>query len=85
MRKESNQFLKWAFVEAANVIVRVRHHPGWRNKHVVLVYERTAQRRGHAVAVGAMARHLCEAAYWMLIKGETYQEPHSMKDLPKQG
>lgn len=85
MRKESNQSLKWAFVEAANVIVRVRHHPGWRNKHVVRLYEATAQRRGHAVAVGAMARHLCEAAYWMLTKGETYREPHSKKDLPKQG
>jgi transposase len=85
MRKESHQSLKWAFVEAANVIVRTRFHPNWRHKHVVHLYERTAQRKGHAIAVGAVARHLCEAAYWMLRKGETYQEPHSKKNLPKQG
>jgi transposase len=85
MRKQSQQSLKWAYVEAANVIVRVRHHPNWRHKHAVRLYEATAQRRGHAVAVGAVARHLCEASYWMLKKGEEYREPHSQKDLPKQG
>lgn len=85
MRKESNQFLKWAFIEAANVIMRVRFHPNWRNRHVVRLYERMAQRRGHYVAVGAMARHLAEASYWVLNKGETYREPNSKKDLPKQG
>jgi len=85
MRKESNQFLKWAFVEAANVIVRCHHYPGWKSKHVVRLYERTAQRRGHAIAIGAVARHLAEATYWVLTKEETYHEPNSKKDLPKQG
>ena len=85
MRKDSNQYLKWAFVEAANVIVRCRHFPSWQNKHGVRLYERTARRKGHAIAVGAVARHLAEAAYWVLSKGETYHEPHSKKGLPKQG
>jgi transposase len=85
MRKECNQYLKWAFVEAANVIVRCRNYPSWRTKHVVRLYERTARRKGHAIAVGAVARHLAEAAYWVLTKGETYHEPHSKKDLPNQG
>lgn len=85
MRKESNQYLKWAFVEAANVIVRCRNSPSWRNKHVVRLYERTARRRGHAIAVGAVARHLAEATYWVLTKGEAYHEPHSKKPPIKQG
>ncbi len=85
MRKESNQYLKWALIEAANVIVRCRNIPAWKNKHVVRLYERTAQRKGHAIAVGAVARHLAEAVYWVLTKGEMYHEPSQKKDLPKQG
>jgi transposase len=34
MRKQSNNYLKWAFIEASNVVVRQRNHPNWRNKHV---------------------------------------------------
>jgi transposase len=85
MRKESNQYLKWAFVEAANVIVRCRRFPNWKHKHVVRLYERIARRKGHAIAVGAVARHLAEAAFWVLTKGEPYHEPHSKMGLPKQG
>jgi transposase len=75
MIKQSNRYLKWAFIEAANVIVRLRHYPGWRNKHVVDLYERIHRRKGHAVAVGAVARYLAEATYWVLKKGEPYREP----------
>ena len=62
-------------IEAANVIVRQRHHPAWQSKHVVQIYERTRQRKGHSVAVGAVARYLAEAAYWVLKKDEPYREP----------
>lgn len=82
LRKEANHYLKWAFIEAANVIVANRNRPAWRNKHVVRLYERLRQRKGHAVAVGAVARHLAEAAYWMLKKNQPYREPTSA--LPKQ-
>jgi len=75
MIKQANNYLKWAFIEAANVVVRQRHHPNWRNKYVVLLYERTRQRKGHAVAVGATARYLAEATFWVLKKGEPYREP----------
>jgi transposase len=75
LRKQSNQYLKWAFIEAANVIVRQRRHPNWRTKHVTILYERIRQRKGHSVAVGAVARHLSEAAYWMLRKQEPYKDP----------
>ena len=75
LRHASNHYLKWAFIEAANVIVANRHRPTWQNKHVVLLYERIRQRKGHATAVGAVARHLAEAAYWMLRKNEPYRPP----------
>ena len=75
LRKQSNQYLKWAFIEAANVIVRQRRHPTWRAKHVTILYERIRQRKGHSVAVGAVARHLSEAAFWMLRKQEPYKDP----------
>jgi hypothetical protein len=32
-------------------------------------------RRGHGKAIIAVARHLAEAAFWMLTKGENYREP----------
>jgi hypothetical protein len=38
---------------------------------------RVAKRRGYLKAIGAVARHLAEATYWMLSKAEPYQEPGS--------
>ena len=75
MRKQANNYLKWAFIEAANVVVAHRHHPSWRQKKVTQVYERICRRKGHAIAVGAVARHLAESAFWILKKGEDYQDP----------
>ena len=62
-------------IEAANVIVRQRHHPAWRAKYVCQLYERTRQRKGHSVAVGAVARYLAEATFWVLKKDKPYREP----------
>ena len=61
--------------EAANVVVRQRRHANWRVKHVTILYERIRWRKGHSIAVGAVARHLSEAAYWMLRKQEPYKDP----------
>jgi transposase len=83
MVKQANNYLKWAFIEAANAVVRQRHHPRWQQKHVCQLYERTRRRKGHAVAVGAVARHLAEATFWVLTKGESYQEPRKVSH--KQG
>ena len=82
MLAESNHYLKWAFIEAANVISSRRHAPAWRNKHVVRIYERINSKKGHTKAIGALARHLAEAAFWVLKKGEPYREPKPY--LPKQ-
>jgi transposase len=84
MIKQSNNYLKWAFIEAANVVVRQRHHRNWQNKYVSQLYERVRRRKGHAVAVGAVARYLSEATYWVLKKGEPYREPQPRRSLSKQ-
>jgi transposase len=83
MRKQSNNYLKWALIDAANVVVRQRNHPNWRNKLVSRLYERTQQRKGHFVAVGAVTRYLSDAAYWVLKKGETCQEPEPKTVSPR--
>jgi transposase len=75
MVKQCNTYLKWAFIEAANVIVAHRHAAQWRSKYVVQLYERTRRRKGHSVSVGALARYLAESTYWVLKKGEPYREP----------
>jgi transposase len=73
LRPDVNRCLKWAFSEAANAICLMRRrHP---HRHVSRLYERIARRKGHAKAIGAAARHLAEATYWLLSKQEPYREP----------
>ena len=84
MRKPSNQYLKWAFIEAANVVVRHRHHPAWRTKYVSRVYDQVCRRKGHAVAVGAVARHLAEASFWVLRRQQPYRPAAVRQASPKQ-
>lgn len=77
VRSDVNRYLKWAFVEAASGVCRTRHtHP---QRHTSQLYERIAERKGHQKAIVAVARHLAEATYWMLAKGEVYREPGSSK------
>jgi len=79
VRPDVNRYLKWAFVEAANVVVL--NQTRWGDRHVVQLYQRIRKRKGHAKAVVAVARHLAEAAYWVLKKGEPYREPQSTRSL----
>jgi len=73
LRPDVNRYLKWAFVEAANAICRIRtRHP---QRHASCLYERIARRKGHQKAIGAVARHLAEATYWMLARQQPYREP----------
>jgi transposase len=68
-----NQYLKWAFIEAGNlVVIHQRHLAG---QHVVRLYQRVKRKRNHQKAVVAVARHLAEAAYWILKKQEVYRNP----------
>lgn len=72
LRSDSNRYLKWAFSEAGNSVAVNRG--SWPGRHVSKLYKRIRERRGHSVAVGAVARHLAEAAYWILLKKEPYME-----------
>jgi transposase len=77
-----NRYLKWAFVEAGNLIViHQRHLSG---QHVVRLYQRVKRKKNHQKAVVAVARHLAEAAYWILKKREGYRNPQPKPKAPVQ-
>ena len=75
VRRDVNVYLKWAFVEAANSALLNAERCGYG--HISRLYQRIQPRRGHGKAKVAVARHLSEAAFWMLKKGEPYREPTS--------
>ena len=78
MRTESNQYLKWAFIEAGNVVAAHHAQPGWTQKHVSKIRLRTRNKNGHSIAVGAIARHLAESAFWILTKNAPYKDPEAV-------
>ena len=72
-RPDVNRYLKWAFAEAANsVAVNARRLP---ERHVSKIYWKLRERKGHAKAVGAVARHLAESAFHVLSRRENYRDP----------
>lgn len=75
VRRDVNVYLKWAFVEAANSSILNCERCGYG--HISRLYQRLKARRGHGKAKVAVARHLSEASFWMLKKGEPYREPVS--------
>jgi len=54
-----------------SVMVNRKRYP---DRHAVGLYNRVRCRRGHATAIGAVARHLAESTYWILTKKEPYLE-----------
>lgn len=72
LRPDTNRYLKWAFSEAGNSVAVNRQK--WPHRHVSKIYGRIRHRQGHAKAVGAVARHLAEATYWILTRKEPYLE-----------
>ena len=72
-----NRYLKWAFVEAANLMVVQQKQ--WKGSHVLNLYRRVRQKCNHQKAAVAVARHLAEATYWILKKQEAYRPPQSPK------
>ena len=73
LRSDVNRYLKWAFMEAANIIcIQRRREP---QRHVSQLYERIAGRKGHPKAIGAVARHLAEACFYVLSRRESYRDP----------
>lgn len=73
LRSDVNHYLRWAFIEAANV--NAIWHKRRPLRHASQVYARVRERRGsHGTAIGAVARHLAEAVYWILKRKEAYRE-----------
>ncbi len=73
LRPDVNRYLKYAFLEAANSIaLNAKRKPG---RHVSRLYQRIKGEKGHAKAIGAVARHLAEATFWVLSKKGSYKEP----------
>jgi transposase len=79
LRPDVNRYLKWAFLEAANVICL--NHKRFPQRHVHRLYQRVASRKGYQKAIGAVARHLAEATYWILKNKELYREPRMSKKV----
>jgi transposase len=72
-RPDVNHYLKWGFAEAGNsVAVNYTRHP---ERHVSQLYRRLRERKGHSRAVGAVARHLAEAAFHVLSQQQPYRDP----------
>jgi transposase len=73
IRPDVNRYLKWAYMEAGNHIAV--NQRSLSHRHVAKLYQRIRNRKGHQKAMGAVARHLAEATYWVLSKREPYREP----------
>jgi transposase len=73
IRPDVNRYLRWAFVEAANVVaLNKTRHP---ERHVSQLYCTIKTHRGHAKAIVAVGRHLAEAAYHVLTRRAAYRDP----------
>jgi transposase len=72
-RPDVNRYLKWAFAEAGNSVAV--NHRRWPERHVSQLYFRLRARKGHSQAVGAVARHLAEAAFHVWSRQEEYRDP----------
>jgi len=72
-RPDVNRYLKWGFAEAANSVAV--NHTRCPDRHVSQLYFRLRLRKGHSRAVGAVARHLAEAAFHVLSHQQAYRDP----------
>ena len=80
LRQDVNQYLKWALVEAGNSVAV--NYPRYEQRHVSQLYRRLRERKGHSKAIGAVARHLAEAAFHVLQRREVYRDPAAQRVVP---
>jgi transposase len=83
LRADVNRYLKWAFAEAGNSVAV--NHLRCPERHVSQLYRRLRQRKGHPKAIGAVARHLAEAAFHVLRGKQMYQDPALGRGRTSQG
>lgn len=79
VRDDVNRYLKWAYVEAGNSICRQQHRYPYR--HVTKRLLKLRRQKDHPTAIVAVGRHLAEATWWMLKKGEPYREPTLRREV----
>jgi transposase len=72
---QSNHYLRWAFVEAADAILM--HRRNYADAHVIGLYDRLKKHKCHGKAAVAVARHLAESSWWILTKKERYRPPRA--------
>lgn len=72
LRSDVNHYLKWAFVEGANSICINREK--WPLRYVCMRYANIRNAKGHPKAIGAVARHLAESAFWVLKRKKEYKD-----------
>ena len=80
LRNDVNHYLKWAYSEAGNSTAV--NHKRFPFRHTSKLYKRIKEKKGHAKAVGAVARHLAEASFWVLTRNENYKEPEIRTACP---
>ena len=73
LRTDVNQYRKWAFGEAGNSVAV--NDPRYEQRHVSRLYKRMRERQGHSKAIGAVARHLAESAFYVLQGQQPYRDP----------
>jgi transposase len=73
MRTDVNQYLRWAYMEAAHSVCL--HRKTYPERHGSRLYERIRARKGHGKAIGAVARHLAEATFHVWMRKELYRDP----------
>ncbi len=61
-------------MEAGNSVAV--NHARCPQRHVSELYRRLKIRKGHAKAIGAVARHLAEATFYLLKGNKSYQDPN---------
>lgn len=74
--QDVNHYLRWAFVEAGNLVRMSQRKLAGR--HVVRLYRKVHRKQCHQKAGVAVGRHLAEAAYWVL-KGKKDIGSHSAR------
>jgi len=83
MRTDVNQYLRWAYMEAAHSVSL--HCKTYPERQVSCLYERIRGRKGHGKAIGAVARHLAEATFHVWRKGEIYRDPGLQQGQSREG
>jgi transposase len=66
-RKNGNRYLAWAFIEAANFAIR-------RSEKAKRFYQKKSKATNVVVARKALAHKIARACYWIMRKGEAYDE-----------